>query len=1067
VSTPPPGEDAATRTARFGIELDKGSEVAGRYRIEGLLGIGGMGVVYRAFDRALEVPVALKLLRPELAQRSDAFERFRAEILLARQVSSPRVVRIHDIGQHEGRWLISMDLVEGESLERLLEREGALPVERAIAIARDLAEALAAAHSAGVVHRDLKPANVLIDAQGRARVSDFGIARSLGSSGATRSGVVVGTPEYLAPEQARGGAIDGRADLYALGLILFEMLAGRRAFEAETPAELLGQRMVASPPPLRRLRSELPPWLERLVARLLRTQPAQRPADAATVIAILDRRRLPPSLPPARNWLPVAALVLVLAALAWWLPQLKLERDPEPPQRLMVVATAAQAPLLDAAEAIAEQLRQGFASLPVPAVADGERTAIALAQAGIGLVTPAGPQPLATLPAQRVLHLHLEDAAGGLQLSARWAGEGARSFGPFEAASALELARALQSALTVPGGVGAGLPDLLPAESADLEALGVALRLRREGALERAAQALAELGGAPPPAFAALARWLQFETLRRASQRGPALEALRAAPTDAPLAARFQRWRRALEGDPAAAQAALEQRLARQPDDLSARLDLAELALEQGRFEVAIAQAEYASRRDPADPQAWFVLGKATLLQGDPRRAVEEHFVRAMVGFKRARHRRGEAETANALGVGYARLGQIEDAAEQYRKGLELRRALGDRRGTAASLHNLAQIDLLKGQLDQAAERLGEAGALFAAVGDHAGSAAVENETGLLHEERGDYRSALEAYRRALRSRQLGGDAAGEAESLNNLAYAHYQLGDYDNAGALWRQAGEAFAALDDANGRIRVQQNLGLLDLARGEFAEAERRLRESLADAEARQLFEEAAVSHRNLAELALLQGRWQAAAADLGSARRLFEARGDQRGLLDADLLEVRLLQERGDSTAARARLEALAKGLAEASLEQRAIAALLDAGLAAAESDANAQAALEGAAELADRAGIERLRLQAALARDGADLAGLEPRIEALGDHALRLQWVRRAIESAQAAGAHAEAVERYLAAQALLRTATPAAARVHAAAARSYLALGRREEADAARGRADESGGAEPDSGAQP
>ena len=174
-------DPGATVTGLFAAaELRVGELVAGRFRVEELIGLGGMGVVYRAHDEQLHVPVALKLLRPELASRPDAFTRFRQELLLARQVSSPHVVRIHDIVAHEGRWLISMDFVAGGSLERLLDERGALAVEDATRIARQLALGLAAAHARNVVHRDLKPANVLITDALDAYITDFGIARSAG-----------------------------------------------------------------------------------------------------------------------------------------------------------------------------------------------------------------------------------------------------------------------------------------------------------------------------------------------------------------------------------------------------------------------------------------------------------------------------------------------------------------------------------------------------------------------------------------------------------------------------------------------------------------------------------------------------------------------------------------------------------------------------------------------------------------------------------------------------------------------------------------------------------------------
>ena len=218
---------AATLTGHLaGSELRTGDVLGGRFRIESLIGIGGMGVVYRAHDLSLDIEVALKLLRPELARRPEAFGNFRQELLLARQVSSPHVVRIHDIAEHDGRWFISMDYIRGESLERRLDGAGKVSAEQAVAITRGLLEGLTAAHERGVVHRDLKPANVLLDEREHPYITDFGVARMLGATGMTQTGMIVGTPEYLSPEQARGNAVDARSDLYTVGLILHEMLAG-------------------------------------------------------------------------------------------------------------------------------------------------------------------------------------------------------------------------------------------------------------------------------------------------------------------------------------------------------------------------------------------------------------------------------------------------------------------------------------------------------------------------------------------------------------------------------------------------------------------------------------------------------------------------------------------------------------------------------------------------------------------------------------------------------------------------------------------------------------------------
>ncbi|HEV8631025.1 MAG TPA: serine/threonine-protein kinase, partial [Thermoanaerobaculia bacterium] len=208
--------------------LAEGTLIGGRYRIAGLLGFGGMGAVYRAHDELLGLDVALKVLRQEIAADHSFLQRFHNELLTARRVTHRHVVRIHDLGEHGGMPFMTMDFIPGRSLRQVLLEEGTLDVPRSLKMVRQVAEALCEAHRQGVVHRDLKPGNILVDEQGEVYVTDFGVARSLHAPGLTRTGEVLGTPDYLAPEQARGEKVDGRSDLYAVGLIWFEMLSGQR-----------------------------------------------------------------------------------------------------------------------------------------------------------------------------------------------------------------------------------------------------------------------------------------------------------------------------------------------------------------------------------------------------------------------------------------------------------------------------------------------------------------------------------------------------------------------------------------------------------------------------------------------------------------------------------------------------------------------------------------------------------------------------------------------------------------------------------------------------------------------
>jgi len=267
-------------------ELAERVVFAGRYEILGLLGSGGMGSVYRAWDRVLEEHVALKTLRSDVVASDRALERLRREAKLARRVTHPNVARTFDIGEHGDERFLTMELVEGESLSGLLAREGRLHPSRATQIALDLCAGLGAAHAVGVVHRDLKPENVLLDKKGRVVITDFGIAcaRQDASSSLGTLGGAVGTPAYMAPEQVEAlPDVDARADIYALGVLLFEMLTGKMPFTGSSPFAVASARLTNDAPDPRRERGELPETLCRIVTRCMARHRHDRYANAAQV----------------------------------------------------------------------------------------------------------------------------------------------------------------------------------------------------------------------------------------------------------------------------------------------------------------------------------------------------------------------------------------------------------------------------------------------------------------------------------------------------------------------------------------------------------------------------------------------------------------------------------------------------------------------------------------------------------------------------------------------------------------------------------------------------------------
>jgi serine/threonine protein kinase len=266
-----------------------GSLLADRYDIQEEIGSGGMGMVYRAIDRELNEQVAIKTLRAEMLREPGLLDRFKSEIRLARHISNKHVVRTHDIGERDGVYYLTMEYVEGITVRSLLDTRGRLAVAPTLAIASQLAQSLVAAHEQSVIHRDIKPQNLLLDANGVLKVMDFGVARLRGvSTGVTEVGQLVGTPQYMAPEQLLGEDFDERVDLFAMGVVLFECLTGRLPFEGTNVMSIIARLMRDEAPSPSSLNADVSEDVSALVLRLLSKEPDGRPATAGDVVRQLS-----------------------------------------------------------------------------------------------------------------------------------------------------------------------------------------------------------------------------------------------------------------------------------------------------------------------------------------------------------------------------------------------------------------------------------------------------------------------------------------------------------------------------------------------------------------------------------------------------------------------------------------------------------------------------------------------------------------------------------------------------------------------------------------------------------
>jgi serine/threonine-protein kinase len=265
-----------------------GTTLSGRYRLEARVGAGGMSTVYRALDETLQRQVAIKLMHREVAADSDQLERFRREARAVAQLSHPHIVGVIDAGEDEGRPYIVFEYVEGETLKERIRRRGRLPVPEAVAYSIEIARALGAAHARHIVHRDVKPQNVLIDEEGSAKVTDFGIARTMNEEGLTADGRVLGTTDYVSPEQALGQPVTGQSDLYSLGIALYEMLTGEVPFRGENQVAVAMKHVREALPDVRSRRPEVSAALAAVIDTATAKRLEDRYADDAELIADLE-----------------------------------------------------------------------------------------------------------------------------------------------------------------------------------------------------------------------------------------------------------------------------------------------------------------------------------------------------------------------------------------------------------------------------------------------------------------------------------------------------------------------------------------------------------------------------------------------------------------------------------------------------------------------------------------------------------------------------------------------------------------------------------------------------------
>jgi eukaryotic-like serine/threonine-protein kinase len=817
-------------------DFESGSIIGERYEILAILGQGGMGTVYKAHDNELDRLVALKVIRPELTTDPEMLRRFKQELILARQVTHRNVIRIFDLGQAGGVKFITMEYVEGQDLRSVLKEKGKLSPEEAGRIILQICRALEAAHGEGVVHRDLKPQNIMMDPTGRAYVMDFGIARSASLPGMTQTGALIGTPEYMSPEQAKGEKLDERSDLFSLGVILYELLTGQSPYYSETPLATLWKRIQEKAKPLSEVDPSLPKQVSDIVEKALEIEPENRFANAKEFgnyievwlgisMATLSPIQFPVAAPvAAKKILPwkyfaAGASALLLLAVSGFALRGKLftgssakagaPAGPEISLAILPFQNSSGDPSLDWLGAnLAEMLSSEVGQSARLHIISPDRVHQIISDLKIAPGTSIDPAMVSRIAeftsADTVVRGQYAKFGNKIRIDATVLDLKRNSSAPLkiEAASESEipgtvdgLAELIRKNLAVSQDA---LKDLkassfrpssksIPA----LRAYNEGLQLVREGKNLDASKTFQAAVQADPQFALAYSRLAEAESAlgfdsdaegnsRKAvdlSQQLPTAEKYLIAATNARI---VKDNKKAIES--------YEDLSKIFPDNEDVEYALGSLYVEKGDYDNARAQFSKILQSDPKNIKALWQMGVVEIKNSRPQAALDP-LSKGLSLAVQLDNPEQQALLLQATGISYRLLNKPDEAMRNYQQSMDISRRLGMKRLLAVNLVEMALVQISLGKPD-------------AALSDYEQALKIQNEIGvkkevgdtlidmaIVYQERGQYDKSLELLKQSLQIQRDTGDQTYQALCLNNIGAVYLSKGDSDDAFTYFQQA--------------------------------------------------------------------------------------------------------------------------------------------------------------------------------------------------------------------------------------------------------------------------------------
>jgi tetratricopeptide (TPR) repeat protein/predicted Ser/Thr protein kinase len=913
--------------------LNEGYLLAQRYEVLGLLGEGGMGAVYKARDVELGRMVALKVIRRELAGNRAILDRFKQELILATQVTHKNVVRIYDLGEADGTKFISMEFVEGEDLRTLIHRRTKLPPQEAVELIEQVCRALEAAHSVGVIHRDLKPQNIMRDKSGRILVMDFGLARTLEGDGMTQTGALVGTMEYMSPEQALAQNLDQRSDVFSVGLIFYELLTGQTPFRADSALASLIKRTQERVVPVTELDHTIPAALSQIVSRCLERDVELRYQSAAQLLADLElwtgtgkSSLLPVRLPSTRSpwlaekkwWFAGAVVLALLILLAYFGMRPKTAPIPETRQEAQAVRARSLAILPfrnssgDAKDdwigsSVADMLSTDIGQSAHLHTVPTDRLHQVLSDLRVGPETTVDPDTLrrvaqfsnadvvvsgqyARFGDQIVINATIRDLVHDQTVPVK-----AQALVKDLPSAIDSLADSVRKNLSL----SANVVEELKAQSFKPNTQSVdALREFDEGSVFMRAgkniDALKHLQSATnqDPEFALAFSKLADAQSELGFQSDAEQSSIRATQLahnqNLPLPEKYliSASNARIMKDKKKAIEAYENLSKSLPGDVDVRHELGSLYLQNGEYDKARAEFTAILQSDPKNIKTLWGLGVVDNITGNPQGALDA-LTQGLSLAIQVDNQEQQALILLSMGISYRLLNKPEEALRNYQESIAINEKIGQKRGVAAALNEMGTVQTTSGKADAALASFEKALVLLREIGMKNEMANTLTNMGAVYQDLGKFDQALDVYKQALQIQRETGDQSYESQCLDNIAGVYLAMGDTNNAFTYSQQALQLREKLGVPGDIADTLESLSEAYTATGQYDQSMTALMRALELSRKVGDGGRIAMISRQIGLVLGYQGRFGAAVKSLQDSLKAFREQGEN-GLSMAEIL-----------------------------------------------------------------------------------------------------------------------------------------------------------------------------------